>query len=142
GRLGRRPAGDRVRRGRPRTRGRRDRRGRRRRRAADRGVPREPEDHLSRRLDMALSKIWVYAEASDGKVSPTTLELLTKARSLADTVEAVFAGDGAAVAGELGEYGASAVLATGDLTGKLPGVPVAAALAAAIEGGNAPDAIF
>jgi electron transfer flavoprotein alpha subunit len=91
---------------------------------------------------MALSKIWVYAEASDGKVSPTTLELLTKARSLADTVEAVFAGDGAAVAAELGEYGAAAVLATGDLTGKLPGVPVAAALAAAIEGGNAPDAIF
>lgn len=91
---------------------------------------------------MALSTIWVYAEASDGKVTSTTLELLTKARELADTVECVFGGDGAAVAAELGEYGATKVLATGDLSGKLAGVPVAAAIAAAIEGGAAPDAIL
>ncbi len=41
---------------------------------------------------MTLSKIWVYAEATDGKVSSTTLEILTKARELAGTVEAVYAG--------------------------------------------------
>ena len=44
---------------------------------------------------MALNTIWVYAEAADGKVSPLTLELLTKARSLGGTVEAVYAGDDA-----------------------------------------------
>ena len=38
---------------------------------------------------MTVSKIWVFAEASDGKVSNTTLEMLTKARELADTVECV-----------------------------------------------------
>ena len=75
---------------------------------------------------MTLSKIWVYAEATDGKVSNTTLELLTKARELADTVECVYGGDGSEVAGTLGEYGASAVYATGDLSGQLQGVPVAA----------------
>ena len=91
---------------------------------------------------MALSKIWVLAEASDGKVTPTTLELLTKARALADTVEAVYAGgDAEAIAAELGEYGASKVLTTGDIGDALPGVPVAAAIAAAVEAG-APDAIL
>ncbi len=92
---------------------------------------------------MALSKIWVFAEASDGKVSTTTLELLTKARDLADTVEAVYAGgDADAVAGELGAHGATKVLATGDLGGKLAGKPVAGAIAAAVEGGDAPAAIL
>lgn len=91
---------------------------------------------------MALSKIWVYAEAPDGKVSATTLELLTKARELADTVEAVYGGDASAIAGTLGEYGASRVLATGDLSGQLQGVPVASALAAAVQSGDAPAAIF
>ena len=32
---------------------------------------------------MTLSKIWVLAEASDGEVASTTLEILTKARDLA-----------------------------------------------------------
>ena len=60
---------------------------------------------------MTLSKIWVLAEATDGKVTTTTLELLTKARELADTVEAVYAGaDADAIAAELGEYGATKVL--------------------------------
>ncbi|MCU0267415.1 MAG: electron transfer flavoprotein subunit alpha/FixB family protein [Acidimicrobiales bacterium] len=92
---------------------------------------------------MALSKIWVFAEAADGKVSTTTLEILTKARELADTVECVYAGgDADAVAGTLGEYGASKVLATGDLGGSLPGVPVASAIAAAVQGGDAPAAVL
>lgn len=92
---------------------------------------------------MTLSKIWVLAEAVDGKVSTTTLELLTKARELAGTVEAVYAaGDADAVAGQLGEHGATKVLTTGDLGDTLPGVPVAAAIAAQVESGNAPDAIL
>jgi electron transfer flavoprotein alpha subunit len=91
---------------------------------------------------MALSKIWVFAEATDGNVTSTTLELLTKARSLADTVEAVYAGgDADAVAGTLGEYGATKVLTTGDLGDALPGVPVAGALAAAVEA-QGPDAVL
>src|SRR5690349_15282984 len=92
---------------------------------------------------MALSKIWVFAEAVDGKVTPTTLEILTKARSLGDTVEAVYGGaDAEAIAGELGAYGATTVHTTGDLSGSLAGVPVASAIAAAIAAGNGPDAFI
>jgi len=92
---------------------------------------------------MTLSKIWVYAEATDGTVSNTTFELLTKARELADTVECVYAGhDGDAIAGQLGEYGATKVYATGDLGGSTQGVPAASAIDALIKGGNAPDAVF
>ena len=92
---------------------------------------------------MGLSKIWVLAEAVDGKVTPTTLEILTKARSLGDTVEAVYGGaDADAVAGELGAYGATTVHTTGDLGGSLAGVPVASAIAAAVAAGNGPDAVI
>ena len=92
---------------------------------------------------MALNRIWVFAEASDGKVSPLTLELLTKARSLGGTVEAVYAGaDADAVAGPLGAHGATKVLSTGDLGGSLPGVPVASAIAKAIGDGNGPDLLL
>ena len=41
---------------------------------------------------MTLNSIWVLAEASDGTVSSTTLELLTKARELASSVGAVYVG--------------------------------------------------
>jgi electron transfer flavoprotein alpha subunit len=92
---------------------------------------------------MALNTIWVLAEASDGEVTNPTLELLTKARELAGTVECVYGGgDADAVAGTLGEYGATKVYATGDLGGALPGVPVAGAIAALVESGNVPDAIL
>ncbi|HWE68651.1 MAG TPA: electron transfer flavoprotein subunit alpha/FixB family protein [Acidimicrobiales bacterium] len=92
---------------------------------------------------MAIDKIWVLAEAGDAGPTPVTLELLTEARSVAGTVEAVAWGtETAALAGALGEYGATTVYDVGDLAGALPGVPVAAALAALIEGGNAPDAIL
>jgi electron transfer flavoprotein alpha subunit len=92
---------------------------------------------------MALSKIWVLAEASDGKVTTTTLELLTKARDLAGTVEAVYAGgDADAVAGPLGAHGATTVHSTGDLAGSLPGVPVASAIAKAVTDGNGPDLLM
>ena len=85
---------------------------------------------------MAISNIWVYAEEVEGVVKPITLELLAKARTLGGEVTAVFAGDGNAVAATLGEHGATKVLATGDLGGKLPGVAVSAAIA---ESGQTPD---
>jgi electron transfer flavoprotein alpha subunit len=92
---------------------------------------------------MAISKIWVLAEASGGNVASITLEMLAKARELADTVECVYAGgDADAIAGALGANGASKVLATGDLAGSLAGVSVATAVAAAIAAGNGPDAIL
>ncbi len=91
---------------------------------------------------MTLSKIWVFAEATDGKVSSTVLEVLTKARELADVVEAVYAGpDADAVAGPLGAHGATTVHAIDGVGDALPGVPVAAALAAAV-GAASPDAIL
>ncbi len=92
---------------------------------------------------MSLDTIWVYAEAVDGEVTSTTLELLTKARDLADTVACVYAGDDADdIAEALGEYGAETVHAVTDLDGALVGVPVAAAIAAAVDAGDGPDAIM
>ena len=92
---------------------------------------------------MALNRIWVYAEALDGKVNPLTLELLTKARELGDTVEAVYAGgDADAIAGVLGAHGASKIYATGDLGGSLPGFPVASAIGKAVADGNGPDLVM
>jgi electron transfer flavoprotein alpha subunit len=92
---------------------------------------------------MAISKIWVLAEAGDAGPTPITLELLTEARTLAGTVEAVAWGPGtASMAGALGEYGATTVHDVGDIGDALPGVPVASAMAALVQGGNAPDAIL
>jgi electron transfer flavoprotein alpha subunit len=90
---------------------------------------------------MAISNIWVFAESVEGTIKPISLELLAKARSLAESsdnseVTAVYAGDGDAVAATLGEHGATKVLATGDLGGKLPGVALASAIAAS---GQTPD---
>ena len=45
---------------------------------------------------MAIDKIWVVAEATDQGPTTTTLELLTAARDLAGTVEAVAWGTGTA----------------------------------------------
>ncbi|MFV0260518.1 MAG: electron transfer flavoprotein subunit alpha/FixB family protein [Acidimicrobiales bacterium] len=92
---------------------------------------------------MTLSTIWVLAEAVDGEVTATTLELLTKARELADTVECVYAGDDADdLAEKLGEFGAETVHQTGDLDDALVGAPTAAAIAAAVEAGDGPDAVL
>src|SRR2546423_13019291 len=91
---------------------------------------------------MALSKVWVFAEVdSPGKPTSLTLELLTKAREMAGTVEAFYAGaDPDGLAGPLGEYGATTVYAldTGDA---LIGAPAAAALAELI-GEHQPDAVI
>jgi electron transfer flavoprotein alpha subunit len=92
---------------------------------------------------MAISKIWVIAEPSDTGITTTSLELLTKARELAGTVEAVTWGlNTAANAAVLGEYGATTVHDVGDLGSALPGAPVAGAIAGAIAAGSGPDAIL
>ena len=91
---------------------------------------------------MSIAKIWVVAEVVDGAPTTTSLELVSHARTLADTVEVVVWDGGAAAAGTLGEYGATTVHAVGDLGGALPGAPVAAAIAAAVSAGAGPDAIL
>lgn len=90
---------------------------------------------------MTLDTIWVYAEATDGEVNSTTLELLSKARELADTVACVYAGDGDEIAEAVGAYGAETVYSI-DVDEALVGVPVAAAIAEAVEAGDGPDAIL
>ncbi|MDP9074874.1 MAG: electron transfer flavoprotein subunit alpha/FixB family protein [Actinomycetota bacterium] len=92
---------------------------------------------------MSADRIWVVAEALDAQALPITLELLTKARQLATTVEAVAWGsDVAALAAPLGRYGATKVYSAGDLGPALPGAAVAAAMAALIASGDTPDAIL
>jgi electron transfer flavoprotein alpha subunit len=92
---------------------------------------------------MSVDKIWVLAEVADGAPITTSLELISQARSLGGTVEAVAYGDGtAAIAPTVGEYGATTVYDVGDLAGALPGAPVAAAVAALVAAGNGPDVIL
>jgi electron transfer flavoprotein alpha subunit len=86
-------------------------------------------------------KIWVYAESEGDKATTATLELLTKAREVADTVEAVYIGpDAAAIAPQLGEYGAAKVFMA-DQGDSLAGVFGAAAIASIVEA-ESPDAIL
>ena len=90
---------------------------------------------------MSVNKVWVFAEAAEGKPTTATLELLTKARELASTVEALYAGgDADALAAPLGEYGATKLFVIDPGDG-LPG-QVAAAAIAQLAGEHAPDAIF
>jgi len=86
--------------------------------------------------------IWVHAEANEAGVKTITLEMLAKAREVADDVACFFGGDGDDVAETLGAHGATTVYATGDLDDALIGVPVAAAVAAMIEDGDGPDLIM
>ena len=90
-----------------------------------------------------MDRIWVLAEAAGQGLTPLTLELLTEARALAPTVEAVAWGaETASTAVTLGEYGASRVYDVGDLGGALPGAAVAAAIAGLVESGERPDAVL
>jgi electron transfer flavoprotein alpha subunit len=90
-----------------------------------------------------MDRIWVLAETTPQGPTPLTLELLTEARSVASTVEAVAWGtETGAVAATLGEYGATRVYDVGDLSGALPGALVAAAIAGLIDAGEHPDAIL
>jgi electron transfer flavoprotein alpha subunit len=91
---------------------------------------------------MSVNNVWVFAQIANGAPTSATLELLTKARSLASNV-AVFIGDDASsIAAALGEYGATKVYSTGNLGGKLPGVAVASAMKAVIDGGDKPDLVL
>jgi electron transfer flavoprotein alpha subunit len=87
-------------------------------------------------------KVWVYAEATDDKVSTATLELLTKARELGSSVEAIYAGSGdaGAIAATVGAYGATKlhVIDPGDC---LPG-QIAAAAIAQLAASEQPDVIL
>ncbi len=91
---------------------------------------------------MTLSTLWVLAEPSSGSFSSTSLELLSHARSLADSVEAITWGEGGSWAALAGEYGATTLYDVGDLGGALPGVPVAHAIEGLIASKGAPDAIL
>ena len=94
---------------------------------------------------MAIDTIWVFSQAADGAPTTGTLELLTKARSLgaADRRRLPRRRRRAPVAAAaLGAHGATKVYAPGDLGGQLPGPAVASAMAAVIEGGDAPDLIL
>ena len=56
-----------------------------------------------------MAKIWVYAELHQGKLQPTALELMAKAREVGD-VDAIALGSGAkAAAATLGKHGAKVV---------------------------------
>src|ERR1700692_379068 len=90
---------------------------------------------------MALTTIWVLAEAAEGKPLPVSLELMTKARDLAGTVEAVTWGaDAATYAPTLAAYGAARVHDVGDLGGAPPGGPGGGAGAGPGRGGGPPAA--
>ncbi len=90
---------------------------------------------------MPVNKVWVYAEANGDKVTTATLELLTKARELASTVEAVYAGTaGDAVATQVGEYGATTLYVVDPGKG-LPGQVAASALAQLVNE-HSPDAVL
>jgi electron transfer flavoprotein alpha subunit len=87
-------------------------------------------------------KVWVYAEADGDKVTSATLEILTKAREVGDTVEAIYSGSGdtAAIAEQVGSHGATKLFAIDPGDG-LPG-QVAAAGIAALAGEHNPDTIL
>src|SRR3954452_9701821 len=87
-----------------------------------------------------MTKVWVYAEVAEGKVTSATLELLTKARELGD-VEAIYAGtDADAHAATLGAYGATKVFAI-DPGDALPGHAAGRAIAALV-GEHSPDILL
>ncbi|MGC8511607.1 MAG: electron transfer flavoprotein subunit alpha/FixB family protein [Acidimicrobiales bacterium] len=91
---------------------------------------------------MPLGTIWVVIDRVGDKVATVSLELLSKARELAGNVEAVTWGDPSSIATEVGAHGASSLHAVLDLAGGLPGPVVAAAVAAKVQSGSAPDAIL
>ena len=92
---------------------------------------------------MSIDKVWVVAEVVDGSPTTTTLELLTQARAMSSTTEAVAWGAGtASAAAELGNYGATTVHDVGDIGDVLPGASVAGAIAEQVKAGTGPDVIL
>lgn len=90
---------------------------------------------------MTLAQILLFAEGDADGASGLTLELATKARTLADTVTAFAPAHGEAMAADLGAHGVSTVYSLEGLGDGLVGVHAAAALATHIEA-IPPDAVF
>lgn len=90
-----------------------------------------------------MTTIWVYADVTPEGPHTAALELLTKARALGDTVEAVVLGPGAtAAAAELGAHGATRVHAADDAVfAEHPGRPAAHVLHALVQT-HAPDLVL
>jgi len=92
---------------------------------------------------MGVSKIWVVTEFGEHGPTPISLELLTHARSLSSSVEAIAWGENvASAAATIGEYGASKVFDLGSIGDQLPGAVIAAGIQALMESTGAPDAIL
>ena len=91
---------------------------------------------------MAIDSVWVFAQVNNGAPTSATLELLTKARDLSGSVTAFVAGDASGAEAALGAHGATAIMATGDLGGQLPGSAVAGAMKSVIDGGDVPGLIM
>ncbi len=85
--------------------------------------------------------IWVFAEEIDGAPTPGSLELVSKAASMGDTVVFYVGAGSSETFATLGAHGASTVyhLDTGDI---LPSAPAAAALAELIEGSDTTLVLF
>lgn len=90
---------------------------------------------------MPVDKIWVVAEETEGKPASSALENLTAAKGLASKVEAIAWTNADEHASAFGDHGASRVFSV-DIGDGLPGVPVAAAMAALAETEGAPDAVL
>ena len=91
---------------------------------------------------MGISKIWVFGEATEAGATASTLELLTRARQVADTVEVVMSGDAGAAAAALGAHGATTVHTVGVIEGSLAGPRIASAIAGVVEAGTGPDVLL
>jgi electron transfer flavoprotein alpha subunit len=90
-----------------------------------------------------LASIWVVAEQSDGVPSPTSLELVTAARSLGKVVEVVIWGAGVEhAAALLGGYGVARVLNVAGIGDSLPAPKVATAIAERLSEREVPDALL
>ncbi|MGH9293659.1 MAG: electron transfer flavoprotein subunit alpha/FixB family protein, partial [Acidimicrobiales bacterium] len=90
-----------------------------------------------------MDRIWVLFETEGGAPAPSSLELLTAARGLAASVEALAYGAGAAqLAAAAGDYGASRLYDLGDPGDFLPGAFVAATIAGLVAAGDAPGAVL
>jgi electron transfer flavoprotein alpha subunit len=91
---------------------------------------------------MPVGKLWVVVEPYARGVTSLSLELLTKARSISADVSGITWGDAATTAEMVGRYGATKLFTVGELGASLPAPAVAAAIAAAINSGDRPEAIL
>jgi electron transfer flavoprotein alpha subunit len=90
-----------------------------------------------------VATVWVFADVGSDGPAPAALELLTKAREIGDTVEAVALGPGASDAtAALGEHGATTVYASDDeVFADGLGVPAAHALTSLVRE-HTPDLVL